>query len=349
MQIKPEQLERQLQSGQPPCCLISGEETLIVQECADQFRRAARANGCSEREIIEISKVSDWQDLLQSAGAMSLFAERKLIELRLPTGKPGAEGSKAIQEYLKYDSDDVLLIVSGKIDKQSQRAKWYTALDKAGIVVPVWPIAPRELPRWLGDRLQAAGLRADREAVQLLAERVEGNLLAAAQEVEKLKLLADGTVITAETIVSGVLDNARYNSFGLVDTALSGDARGALRGLRGLEAEATQPSALLWVIARDVRLLTQLQEDCQRGSNLGQAINQRGVWRSRAGLVQSAFQRQSEASIEQLQSLLLTTDSAIKGFGPGNPWDYLDQLVILLAQGSRQSGTYPSSNNRRRA
>lgn len=333
MQTKPEQLQRQLGQGLARCYLVTGDEPLLVQESADAIRAAARAGGCIERELLEINVAGDWQQLMQSAGALSLFADRKLIEVRLPSGKPGAEGSKALQEYLAMDSDDVLLIVAGKIDRQSQRAKWYTALDKAGVIVTIWPVSPRDLPRWLGQRLGAAGLQIDKDALQLLAERIEGNLLAAVQEVEKLKLLAEDGKITIDTVLSSVLDNARYNPFGLADTALGGDARAALRTLRGLEAEATQPPVVLWALARDIKLLCQLDEDRRAGVAPDQAINQRGVWRSRAALVKNALNRHTTDSVTQLQSLALETDATVKGFHPGNPWDVLERIILLLALG----------------
>ncbi len=337
MQLKPEQLPQHLSQGIAPCYLIAGDETLIVQECADAIRIAAREAGCSEREIIEINNPSDWQNLLQSGGALSLFAERKLIEVRLPSGKPGAEGSKALQAFLEMASEDTLLIVSGKIDRQSQRAKWYTALDNGGVVITVWPIQPRELPNWIQRRLQAVGLQADKAAAQLLADRTEGNLLAAAQEVEKLKLLATDGVVTVETVLEGVLDNARYSAFSLADAALSGDSRNAIRTLRGLRAEATQPPSVLWALARDINLLADVEEDVRAGSQVGRALQERGVWRSRLALVQAAVERHNRRSIGQLQALAYRTDAVIKGQEKGDPWIGLDRIVLLLARGN-QSG-----------
>ena len=333
MPVKPDQLAQQLNRELRRCYLIFGEETLIVEECADAVRAAARSGGCSEREIIEVGGTGDWQQLLQSAGALSLFADRKLIEIRLPSGKPGTEGSKAIQEYLAIDSEDVLLIISGKVDKSSQRAKWFTRLDREGVVVPVWPVGRRDLPGFLLQRLKAAGLTADREAVQLLADRVEGNLLAAAQEVDKLKLLAKSDRITVETVMESVLANARYSPFGLADAALAGDARAAIRTLRGLQAESTQPPVILWALTRDITLLDQLSADCARGDSLSHAMNNRGVWRNRTALVQGAFKRQDPNSISRLQHLAFRTDSTIKGYEKGSPWDLLDQLVVLLTLG----------------
>lgn len=339
MQIKPEQLGQQLkQHSVQRCYLVSGEEILIVQECADAIRAAARAAGCAEREVIEISKAGDWQALLQSGGALSLFADHKLIEVRLPSGKPGAEGSKAIAEYLAMETDDILLIVAGKIDRQSQKSKWYTALDKAGAVITVWPISANELPRWLMQRLKAAGLQADQDAVQILAERVEGNLLAAVQEVEKLKLLITGTHVTAQAVIDAVIANARYNTFGLVDTALAGDAQGALRTLRGLQAESTQPPVVLWTLVRDIKLLATLAEDQRQGVPISQAMNQRGVWKNRTGLIQRALQRHTRSSLDRLQSLAYAVDGSVKGFADGDPWDHLESMVAELALGVKQTG-----------
>jgi DNA polymerase-3 subunit delta len=198
MQLKPPQLADHLSQHLAPCYLISGDEPLIVQECADAIRAAARAAGCTERQRISISSKDDWLELGHSAGSLSLFADRKLIEVQLPSGKPGTEGSKAIQEYLAGDQEDVLLIVSGRIDKQSHKSKWYVALDQAGVILPVWPISPAELPGWIAARMKTAGLTADNDAVTLLAERLEGNLLAASQEIEKLRLLHGEQTITAE-------------------------------------------------------------------------------------------------------------------------------------------------------
>jgi len=344
MQIRAEQLSQSLKRSLARCYLVTGEETLLVQECADAIRIAAREAGCTEREVIEISSQGgEWQQLLQSAGALSLFADKKLIEVRLPSGKPGAEGSKALQEYLAIEGDDILLLVAGKIDKQSQRAKWYTELDKAGAIITLWPIKTQEMPRWLGQRFQAAGLEIDREALSLLAERVEGNLLAAVQEVEKLKLLADGGKVTVDTVIASVADNARYNSFGLADTALSGDTRGAIRTLRGLQAEAAAAPVVLWALARDVKLLALLTDDLSSGLGLSQAMQQRGVWRSRSALVQGAMSRHNADTVCVLQELVYRVDAATKGYAKDDPWLLLERLLALLALG------HQASNHLRRA
>ena len=334
MQLKPQQLSGQLSKGIARCYLIAGDEPLLVQEAADAIRASARDAGCSERARIHINAKDDWLELGHSAGALSLFADRKLIEIQLPSGKPGAEGSKALLDYLETDGDDVLLIISGRIDRQSQKSKWFTALDRSGVVVLVWPVSSSELPGWMGARMKALGLSIEPEALALLAERMEGNLLAAAQEIEKLRLLHGDGTIDAAMVAEMVSDNARYDAFRLVDVALSGDRRGALRTLRGLRAESIQPPVLLWALAREIRLLTELKRDMVDGAPASRALNDRGVWRSRQPLVQAGLQRLNLDDLVALQEHSFRADGASKGYLPGAAWDHLESLVTVLSGGS---------------
>ena len=335
MHVKPEQLEQHLKQGMRSCYLVTGAEPLIVQECADAIRRTARAAGCVDRERFDSSDKESWHNLVQSASAMSLFADRKLIEIQVENGKPGTEGSKALQEYLLIDSDDILLIVAGKIDKQSQRAKWYTALDQGGTVVTVWPIHPRDLPSWIQQRLNQRGMKCDRDAITMLAERVEGNLLAAAQEIEKLSLLANDTHITTDTVSQSVGNSARYNAFNMVDTALAGDARGALRALRGLKAEGSAAPAILWPVSKELRLLIDASSAVKKGTPPGAALDRLGVWRSRLNLMQQALGRHTPESLDQCLHLNFAADGSAKGFMPGDCWDYLESLVVAIASGAK--------------
>jgi DNA polymerase-3 subunit delta len=262
---------------------------------------------------------------------MSLFAERKLVEIRLPSGKPGADGSKALCEYLdRASSEDVLLMVAGKIDKQSTNSKWYKALDKAGATIQVWPVDAGNLPKWLRQRVTAAGMRIDDEALQLLCERVEGNLLAAVQELEKLKLLVSDAKITAHTVTESVSDNARYNVFELADSALKGDAATSLRILHGLRGEGTEPTVTLWALTREIRTLHEVQQDCPNGQGIQQALNARRVWPNRIPLMQTALARHDTASMSVLLEQAVTVDGSIKGYAGGKPWDNLEDLVLSL-------------------
>ena len=334
MRLYPEKLADHLQQKLLPVYLVSGDEPLLLQECCDQIRQKARAENCNEREIIEggVSNFN-WQDILHSASNMSLFADRKLIELRLPSGKPGAEGSKALCEYLDIASgDDVLLIVSGKIDKQSTNSKWYKALDKAGVTVQVWPVDAKNLPRWLQQRVRSAGMSIDDDALRLLCERMEGNLLAAVQEVEKLKLLAADSKITMQTVTEAVSDNARYNLFDMADNALKGNASVSLRMLYGLRAEGTEPPVVLWALVREIRTLYEAQLDCDSGQSTQQALSSRRVWQNRMPLMQAALTRHNTHSLSLLLEQAARADGSIKGFADGKPWDNLSRLVITLCR-----------------
>ena len=334
MRLRPDQLTSHLKQHLLPLYLVSGDEPFQVQEACDAIRSSCRAAGCTEREVMEVDRRFNWDMLTASAAEMSLFAERKLIELRLPSGKPGADGSKALLAYLDGPpSDNVLLIVAGKIDKQSTNTKWFKALDQAGGIVQVWPVDARELPRWLGRRVEASGLRIDNEALQILCDRVEGNLLAAVQEIEKLRLLCSDGHITLETITGAVADNARYNLFALVDQALLGNAAAALKMLNGLRSEGTEAAVVLWALARETRLLYQCQSDISRGASRQQVLRSHRVWDKRLPVVGAGLDRHTLTDLAELLSLATRVDQSIKGMADGNPWDHLSQLVLEFSRG----------------
>jgi DNA polymerase III subunit delta len=334
MRLYPEKLVGHLQQQLLPVYLVSGDEPLLVQECCDQIRRKAREQGCNERVVIDCGGTTfNWQEILHSAASMSLFAERRLIELRLPSGKPGAEGSDALCKYMDIASDgDVLLLVAGKIDKQSTNSKWYKVLDKAGATISVWPVDAKNLPRWLEQRVRSAGMSIDNDALQLLCDRVEGNLLAAVQEVEKLKLLAADARITTQIVTDAVSDNARYNVFNMADSALQGDATTSLRMLHGLRAEGSEPPLVLWTLAREIRTLYEVQLDCDQGQSASQALSARRVWPNRMPLMQAALARHDTHSLSLLLGQSALVDGSIKGFADGNPWDNLERLVLGLCR-----------------
>ena len=269
---------------------------------------------------------------LQDASSLSLFAEQRLIELRIPGGKPGAEGSKALLAYPDHAAPgDVLLIVAGKIDRASTNSKWYKAIDAAGASVQVWPVSAEQLPRWLAQRAQNMGLRVDRDALGLLAERVEGNLLAAVQELEKLRLLAGDATIDADFVADAVANSARFNLFGLIDAALAGRAEDSLRMLRGLRSEGAQPAALLWGFVRELQLLRSLAGAVAAGRPAAQAIAEARVWKNRQPILQAALSRHTVSSSEALLALAARADGCIKAYEQGNPWDIMELLTLGLA------------------
>ncbi len=329
--LRPEQLEKSLKKAIAPVYLVYGDESLLVQEACDSIRAAARNQGFSERDLFHTDASFDWGQLLVASNSLSLFAEKKILELRITNGKPGKEGSKALLEYLKNPPDDtLLLIITPKLDGNTQKTKWFKAIDSAGALVQIWPINAQQLPRWIGQRLNEAGLNADSQAIDVLASRVEGNLLAAAQEIEKLKLLATGNNIDAEQMAAVVANSARYDVFGLVDKALMGDASGAVKTLHGLKAEGTDATVVLWALAREIRALTAISEAMQQGQNFAWAAKQNGVWDKRQPMARASLDRLRPAQLQLLLRKANGIDKAIKGMRKANPWDELMDLVLNL-------------------
>jgi DNA polymerase-3 subunit delta len=236
-------------------------------------------------------------------------------------------------EYLAHAPDsDILLIVAGKIDKASTNSKWYKAIDQAGATVQLWPVNADDLPRWLEGRARSISLSIDRDGLSLLAERVEGNLLAAVQELEKLRLLAGDATITAKQVADAVANSARFDVFTLIDVALAGRAGDSLRMLHGLRSEGTQPPALLWGLVRELRLLRALLQAVAAGRQPMQALNEARVWKSRQSVIQAAMRRHTIASCEELLSLAAHVDGCIKGYARGNPWEHMEWLILGLAR-----------------
>lgn len=331
MRLRPDQLAQSLSKGLQAIYIVSGDETLLIQECCDAIRGHCRQQGFS-REILTVDTSFDWSELTASSSAMSLFAERKLIELRIPSGKPGKEGSEALRHYTENLSpDNVLLIVSGKIDSASTRSKWYKTIETAGAAIQVWPISPKDMPRWIHNRLSSAGFTADQAAVQMLAERVEGNLLAAVQEIEKLRLFVEGNTIDINTIASAVSSSARYDVFGLVDTALDGDNSACIRMLSGLKAEGVEPPILLWALSRELRTLYHCQEQINQGNGIDRVLQNQRVWDKRKGLIKAALQRLKLNDLNKLIKHCAQIDLTIKGVTTGNSWDLLEQLVLDIS------------------
>lgn len=330
--LRPEQLSAALTKQLAPIYLVSGDEPLLIQEACDAIRAAARKQGFGERELYHADNSFDWGQVLSAANSLSLFAEKKIIELRLPSGKPGDKGGKVLQEYARSPSpDNLFLLVTEKLDGAAQKSKWFKAIEDAGTHIQVWPIVAGNLPRWIGQRLQQAGLQADSDAIALLASRIEGNLLAAAQEIEKLKLIAEGGYISYELMASAVADSARYDVFGLADKALQGDARAAVKTLQGLKTEGTEPITILWAITRDIRTLIQIAQSVAQGKQFEAAAKQCGVWDKRQPLVRAALNRLRPAQLQQLLRKANGIDRAIKGMRNAEPWDELLDLLLNIA------------------
>ena len=331
MQIRAEQLKTQLKQGLQPLYFVYGDEPLLVQEACDTIRAAARASGCSERELHTVEPGFDWGGFLEAGDAMSLFAERKLIELRMPTGKPGDAGSKALQRYCERPSaDNLLLIQAGKLDGSAKRAKWYKALEQAGAVVPIWPLDARQLPGWTMRRMKQRGLQANQEAVALLVERVEGNLLACAQEIEKLRLLHGPGQISLEQVTASVADSARFDIYKLVDNALQGDVVRTARIVNGLKGEGIEPVLVLWALSREIRAMADMAYQLSQGVSVEQCLTKARVWDKRKPLVRAGLKRHPTATWQRMLQRCGAVDGMIKGAAVGNVWDELLDLSLWL-------------------
>jgi DNA polymerase III subunit delta len=335
MPITPQQLERQLASGRlAPVYLIAGSEDLLRLEAADSVRAAARAQGF-EREVFEGGQGFDWNSLHAAFSAMSLFASRRLLDLRLPTGKPGKEGAALISAYCADPPPDLCLLVSAGDWSRNHEGAWSRAVEAAGSLVQVWPLKPNELPGWIAARLKSRGVAADADAVAILAERIEGNLLAAAQEIDKLALLvAPGEPVDAARMQHLVADSARFDVFGLTEAALGGDAPRALRILRGLRAEGEQVPGLLSWPAMQVQLLARLAAVQEAGGNLGQAMREARVVEARQAAYKRALARGSARHFERLVAACAQTERSAKGRGDGDPWLLFERMLTALAQPS---------------
>ncbi len=332
MRLRSDQLAKHLSSGLLPVYIVSGNDTLLVQEACDAIRHHCREQGFTEREVLHVDNSFDWQELLSHADALSLFADKKLIELRMPSGKPGDAGSKALVRYTENPSpDNVLLIICNKIETASTKSKWYKSIDKVGAGIQTWPLSPAQLPQWLSQRLAQAGLKGDSEVIELLATRNEGNLLAAVQEIEKLTLFSESGVIDVETVRDVVADNARYDIFGLVDRAMQGDAAGSLRMLRGLQAEGTSLLNILAIVSREIRVLNQCASQLEQGNGIERVLQNQRVWDKRKTITQMALKRLPLKKLQELLRLAGQIDQTAKGMKKANAWDMLSRLTLELA------------------
>ncbi len=333
MKLKPEQLEKHLQQELKPIYLVSGDEPFQTDTASRQIREAALAQGYSEREQFHVDGNFDWNQLQASAGNLSLFAEKKLLDLRLASGKsPGVEGGRALAAWAEADNTETLLLISmGKLDKKQQQAKWFKALDKAGVVIQIWPVEAAQMPNWVRARMQARGMQPDQAAVQMLAERLEGNLLAADQELEKLRLLCGEGEVDVEQVTAAVSDSARFDVFALVDAALLGETPRLLRIFNGLRGEGVEPVLVLWALTREIRSMTGMAWQLAQGNRVDQVLAQYRVWSKRKAPVSAGLQRHSLRRWQGLLYQAAAVERVIKGRAAGAPWDELVQLGLKIA------------------
>jgi DNA polymerase III subunit delta len=332
VKISGDNLASQLTRGLGSIYLVSGDEPLLVNEAADAIRARARKDGFVERDLHVIERGFDWDGLLAESRAMSLFAQRKIIEIRMTNPTPGDKGGEAIIELATQPSpDNLVLVITGKLDGRTQNSKWVSAIDKHGLLVQIWPIELQRLPTWIRERLSRHKLNADAAAAALLAERVEGNLLAAHQEVEKLALLLPAGPLTAETVLEAVADSARYDVLQVGEAAMRGQTSRALRIVEGLRGEGIDATLVLWAVNKDLQWLARAQYLMSNGQSADSAMNAIYVWRPRQPAMKQALSRLSAADIRGLILDAERVDRSIKGALRCNPWIELEALVARLS------------------
>ncbi|MDX1609643.1 MAG: DNA polymerase III subunit delta [Halofilum sp. (in: g-proteobacteria)] len=335
MQLRFDQLSGHLKKGLLPVYLVTGDEPLQHAEATDAIRAAAREAGHATREVYDAGSDFDWHRLAEAADSRSLFAEQRLVDLRLPSGKPGREGGAALRAWCERPPEDtVLLIAAGKVDPQARNSAWYKAVAAAGAVVPVWPIELARLPEWIERRMRARGLEPTADAVALLAARVEGNLLAAAQEIDKLLLLGGAGTVDAERVAQVVADSARWSIFDLTDAMVAGQPARVARIVNGLRAEGAQPPMLIWALHRELDQLAAVAARVEGGRAPAAAMQEAGVWDRRKPLVGRALERHDARQWAGLAASCGRLDRLAKGGVEGSIWDELLECALIAAGAS---------------
>ena len=343
MHLRTDQLPAALARGLKPLYVVHGGEPLLAQEAADTIRAAARHAGYTERKVFTVSGAHfDWSGLLGAAQAMSLFAERQLIELRIPGGKPGKEGSEALQRHCETLADDVITLIHlPRLDRQQQQSGWFAALDAAGVTIRVEPVDRKALPQWIAQRLAAQGQRVeDGEAgmhtLAFFADRVEGNLLAAHQEIQKLALLYPQGTLSFEQVEAAVLNVARYDVYKLGEAVLAGQTARVLRMLDGLRAEGEAPVLVHWTLAEDIRALRRVKEATEQSRPLPLALREARVWGAKERLFERLVPLLSDHTLAHWVESASICDGLIKGLKhphwPLDAWDGLKRLALMVTQ-----------------
>ena len=331
MQVKPDQLAGSLQRGLSPVYLVGGEEPLLLQECCDLIRETAKKQGFVERELLQVERGFDWSSL-QQAAAPSLFATQKIIDLRMRTGKPGREGARALTEWADAPDPNMVLLVScEQWDTGSRKSKWAGRLEKAGLRIDIWPVKAHELPVWLERRMLQQGMQPEPEAVRLLADRLEGNLLAAKQEIDRLALIKGAGVITVDDVIKVVADSSRFDAFALGEHMLSGNLREGLRVAAGLKRMDTPLPLLLGALLRELQTTEAFRLAIRTGESESMAFRRLNVWFNRQNTVRAAARRLDTRKLFGAFKLLSLIDRQSKGRAAGDPWKSLDTLLLQLS------------------
>jgi len=342
VQVRAEALDAHLEKSLASLYVIASDEHLLAMEAADRIRKKARSTGFSEREVLIVDRYFKWGELTSTQQSMSLFGDKKLIELRIPTGKPGKEGGQALQDYAANcaaaaTADDTLtLITLPKLDWAAQKSAWVTALQRAAVYIDIPVVERPQLANWIGQRLAAQGQSADKLSLDFMVERVEGNLLAAHQEIRKLGLLYPEGRLSAEQVQDAVLNVARYDVFKLSEAMLSGDVSRLVRMLEGLKGEGEALPLVLWAVTEEIRILLKLKLGVNDGRPLAVLMKEYRIWGPRERLIPNAIARVTLKTLQTSMHEAAQIDKLIKGLRArafaGDPWDALLQLAMQIAR-----------------
>ena len=333
MNVRPDQVRSVIDKTLYPVYMVSGDEPLQQMETLDAIRAFLRDQQFTEREVLDADAQFDWQRLIDEAANMSLFASRRIVELRLPTAKPGRQGGQIIKQYLEQPPEDTVLIINaGKLDASSKKSAWYSAVEQNGMVVQCWPILLEKLNAWLRQRFQARHMDADEDVLKYISLHVEGNLLAADQEIEKLFLLLGPGKISYTDVAEAITSQSRYNVFELTDRLLTGDTSRAIKIISGLKAEGVVPIVVNWALAKELRLLATAAGDINSAEFM---LKRSGVWQNRIGLFRSCLGRHSVKAFQLMLKRCAYIDAVSKGMIDANVWDEILSLSTRLAGTTR--------------
>ncbi|MDY0961791.1 MULTISPECIES: DNA polymerase III subunit delta [Massilia] len=337
MQLRLEALDGHLGKGLAPLYVITSDEHLLALEAADRIRKTARAQGYTERDVLTVERSFKWGELLAANQALSLFGDKKLIELRIPTGKPGKDGSAALQSYAKdLSPDNLTLITLPKLDWQTAKSSWVTALQQSAVYIEIPNVERAHLPGWIGQRLSSQGQSVERQSLDFIADRVEGNLLAAHQEIQKLGLLYEPGKLSFEQVHDAVLNVARYDVFKLSEAMLGGDPARLARMLEGLKGEGEALPLVLWAVSEEIRTLLKLKTGMSQGRPLGALLKEYRIWGPRERMMEPALRRVSLGTLEAALQDAAQVDRMVKGLRAkrfaGDAWDAMLQLALKVAR-----------------
>ena len=330
MQLRPHELDAHLSRKLAPLYVVHGDEPLTAIEAADAIRAAARRAGCDERELFIVEQHFRWDAFVAANANLGLFATRKLIDVRIASGKPGVEGAAALERHARnLPADNVTLISLPRLDRATQNSAWFGALAENGVMIAVTPIDRAALPAWIAERLARNDQRVARETLAFLAERCEGNLLAARQEIDKLALLLPPGALAHDDVERAVANVARYDLQELSEAWLRGDAARTLRVIDGLRAEGEPITLVAWQLGEDLHALAAVHEAIGRGQSLSSAMRTIRVWGKRQPALERAARRIDAAAVMPMLASLARLDALAKGIGRGDPWD--DVVALALA------------------